>query len=202
MDTLTRSLAHHSLTVNIATSIFLAVLCVASCATLMTLFLTQGLHTRSLTHVEGGIIPPTAVISVLGIILISATSALVTRAVEHGLWAKILYKNPYLDDATPSVREELHRHAQWSVSPLARLTYAFQGQSWLMRMSGILLLSTAVLNPVLLYGVSPKDVFTPTVVEINPNQNAFSGFITTPGSLYGFDGTCISLTVIPVTLTV
>jgi hypothetical protein len=71
-----------------------------------------------------------------------------------------------------------------------------------MRMSGILLLSTAVLNPVLLYGVSPKDIFTPTVIEINPNQNAFSGFITTPGSLYGFDGTCISLTVIPVTLTV
>ena len=75
------------------------------------MFLTQGLYTRSFTHVEGGMLPPTSVIPVLGILLVAATSALVTRAVEHKLWAEIMYETTDRDSSRSSTHKELNRRA-------------------------------------------------------------------------------------------
>lgn len=71
----------------------------------------------------------------------------------------------------------------------ARLRYAFQGQSWPMKMSGILLLGTAALNPVLIYSVSPKQHAAVTSVELGPSEERFSGFTSVSSVLYSADGT-------------
>jgi hypothetical protein len=175
-------------TANMATSIFQVVLCILSYAALVVLFLTQGMHIRSLTHVGEGSIPPAAVISVLAIILVGSTSVLVTRAVEHGLWATILRRNLDTEDDNPLTDDEVRRRAQWSVSPLARLIYIFRGRSWSMKLSGILLLGTAALNPVLLYSVSPKQFSTSTTIEVGPSDLPFSGFTSASNAMYGADG--------------
>jgi len=180
MKAVKQFLERHSLAINITTNIVLLLLCAISYATLIALYYTQGLHLRTFTYIEEGeTIPPTTAIPLLGVLLTGVTSALITRSVEHSLWISLIcdkaglyYSNTALSDA------ESHQRAQWTVSPFARVLYMLNGQSWILRISGVLLFGTAILNPVLLYGVRPGiDSFEDTAVRA-PSRPTFSGFTT------------------------
>jgi hypothetical protein len=53
----------------------------------------------------------------------------------------------------------------------------FKGRSWLLRISGLLLFGTAILNPILLYGVRPEISHNETTTTIPRSDPEFSGFI-------------------------
>ena len=180
MEAVKNVLKRHSLAINITINIVLLSLCAISYATLIALYYTQGLHLRTFTYIEEGkTIPPTTAIPLLGVLLTGVTSALITRSVEHSLWISLIcdkagshYSNTALTD------DESHQRAQWSVSPFARFLYMLNGQSWILRVSGVLLFGTAVLNPVLLYGLRPGiDSFDDVAVSA-PSRPMFSGFTT------------------------
>ena len=143
-------LERHSLAINVTINIVLLLLCAISYATLIALYYTQELHIRTFTYIEEEkTIPPTTAIPLLGVLLTGVTSALITRSVEHSLWISLMcdkagsyYSNTALSDV------ESHQHAQWTVSPFARFLYMLSGQSWILRISGVLLFGTAILNPV------------------------------------------------------
>ena len=176
-------LERHSFAVNVAINVLLAGLCCASYAILVALYFTQGLGVRSLMYADESTLPPTVAVPLLGVLLTGATSALLTRSVEHSLWNTLLrstsaYKNTYY---------ELYQLAQWSVSPFTRLLYVFVGQSWVLRGGGLLLFATALLNPILLYGVRSREVPHTTSVEIPRNMPMFSGFTSMFDNIDGND---------------
>lgn len=177
MDTIKHFYARHSLAINIAINVLLAGLCIVSYAVLITLYLTQGLGLRSLRYRDEGILPPTVAVPLLGVLLTGATSALLTRSVEHSLWTNLVYGTPGSNHLAKFTDEESYQRAQWSVSPFVRLLYSITGKSWLLRISGVLLFGTALLNPILLYGIS--SVLTPEVTTetIAPSDHEFAGFI-------------------------
>jgi hypothetical protein len=170
----------HSLAVNVTINVVLLLLSAICYATLIALYCTQGLHLRTFTYIEKGeTLPPTTAIPLLGVILTGVTSALITRSVEHSLWISLIcdkagsyYSNKALTDI------ESHQRAQWSVSPFARFLYMLNGQSWILRISGVLLFGTAILNPVLLYGVRPGIDSVDDVAVRAPSRPMFSGFTT------------------------
>lgn len=175
-----------SRTTNLAINILLASLCAISYIFLIVLFLTEGMNLASFRLTNQGTVSPTTVIPVFVIILTGATSALLTRSVEHDLW-KTLFS------VTDSADGECHftesrRKAQWTVSPFGRLLYTFRGRSWILRLSGLLLFGTALLNPVLLYGVRPQDVSD--TVDEPPSETPFQGFAPSANSLLQQDGKC------------
>jgi hypothetical protein len=131
---------------------------------------------ESFQYVGRGGFAPTTAVPLLGVLLTGATSALLTRSVEHSIWIRLLCGKTELLPTKTFPTEEFHQRAQWSVSPFARLLYVFRGRSWLLRVSGLLLLGTAILNPILLYGVRPEIVSDETVTTIAQSKLDFSGF--------------------------
>jgi hypothetical protein len=75
----------HSVAVNATINIVLALLCAISYVVLVVLYLTQGMRVESFTHVGKARLPATTAIPLLGVLLTGATSALLTRSVEHNL---------------------------------------------------------------------------------------------------------------------
>lgn len=147
----------------------------------MVIFLSShSLHIRSLVIVVPGEVKPAVVIALLAALLAASTAALVTRCVEQSLWLKLA---PGFSNRKLTVGES-HRLAQWSVSPLARLSYLLRGHSWMLRISGIFLVSTAVVSPILISGISQRDTTLITETSQSQNQTAFSGFLDTANILY------------------
>jgi len=167
----------HSQAINITTNVLLVVLCGICYAVLLALYFTQGMGTESLMFVDRGSLPPTAAVPLLGVLLTGATSALLTRAVEHSVWIRLLGGESHLQPTRSFTADEIRQRSQWSVSPFARFLYVFQGCSWLLRIGGLLLFGTAILNPILLYGVSPEIVLDETTTTIAQSDSYFSGFI-------------------------
>jgi hypothetical protein len=166
--------------VNICFNFDLILICLACYALLIIVFLTPAsLHLESLVVVQSGKLQPTVAVSLLAALLVASTSALATRCVEQSLWLKL---------APRTIRRritahESHRLAQWSVSPLARLTYFVSGSSWLLKLGGVMLISGAVLSPVLLVGVTQRDATSiSNVIKINDTA-LFAGFLD-PSNMY------------------
>ena len=176
MDRLLRFSRRHSRAINISINILLATLCGVGYALLLLLYSTQGMGIESFKYVGRGSFAPTTAIPLLGVLLTGATSALLTRSVEHSIWIRLLCRRTELLPNKKFSTEEFHQRAQWSVSPFARLLYLFRGRSWLLRISGLLLLGTAILNPILLYGVRPQIISDKTVTTIAQSKLDFSGF--------------------------
>lgn len=179
MNTIKQFMGRHSLAINITTNVTLLLLCVVSYAALIALYCSKGMNLRTFTYIEDeNTIPPTTAIPLLGVLLTGTTSALITRAVEHSLWISLMRSkggsrsNPVLTAA------ESHQRAQWSVSPFARFLYTLNGQSWVLRISGVLLFGTAVLNPILLFGVRPGTESYDTIDAHAPSRPIFTGFVT------------------------
>lgn len=158
--------------VNWAINISLVVLCAVSYAFLITLYLSGGMNVASLTYIDHGTISPTTLVPIFVIILTGATSALLTRSVEHDLWYSLLNQSSSRHEDRSAI--ESHRKAQWTVSPLGRLLYGFKGHSWVLRLGGLLLFGSALLNPILLYGVRPHPVtHSSTEVASEPWMQGF-----------------------------
>jgi hypothetical protein len=181
MDNMDRSLRQHSRAINITVNVLLLVLCGIGYALLLVLYFSQGMWTESLMFVDRGSLPPTTAVPLLGVLLTGATSALLTRSVEHSVWIRLLGRERDLLPTKRYTTDEIHQRSQWSVSPFARLLYVFKGHSWLLRISGLLLFGTAILNPILLYGVRPEIIHDEATTTIPRSEPEFSGFIT------GFD---------------
>jgi hypothetical protein len=165
----------------VALNVTLICLCLLSYALLILLFVdSQVLHIRSLVIVVPGEIKPAVAISLLAALLTASTSALVTRCVEQSLWLKL---NPGYPDRKLTVGES-HRLAQWSVSPLARLSYLLYGHSWMLKFGGIFLLSTAAVGPVLVSGVSQREFTHVVRSSETQSRSPFSGFLNTANTLY------------------
>ncbi|KAJ3526223.1 hypothetical protein NM208_g11295 [Fusarium decemcellulare] len=145
-------------------SLLLLVVCIIVYALLIILFVspkTYGLD--SLVHPQKGNLTPAVAVGLLSAVLGGATSALVTRCVEHSLWITFTPKPESGTSSTDLTVAESRRLAQWTSSPLQRLTYLFGGftgaakRSWLLRVAGPLLIATAIVSPVLLAGISQED---------------------------------------------
>lgn len=176
MERLLCFLRRHSRAINIATNVLLVMLCGVGYALLLILYSTQGMGVESFKYVGRGGWAPTTAIPLLGVLLTGATSALLTRSVEHSIWIQLLHGKTESLPTKLFPTEEFHQRAQWSVSPLARLLYIFRGSSWPLGISGLLLLGTAILNPILLYGVRPQLVSDETTTTIAQSMPDFSGF--------------------------
>jgi hypothetical protein len=166
----------HSVAVNATTNIVLVLLCAVSYVVLVVLYFTQGMEVESFTYVGKGQLPPTTAIPLLGVLLTGATSALLTRSVEHNLWTKLIRGRPESRFYKEFAQNEPYQRAQWTISPFSRLLYVFSGRSWLLRVSGVLLFGTALLNPILLYGVSPGTSVHPDIRSIDRSLPLFTGF--------------------------
>ena len=140
----------------------------------------QLLCIRSLRFVEDSKISPSVVIGLIAAVFSSATSALLTRAVEHSVWLKLTPKTV----RTTLTVAECHRLAQWSVSPLGRFNYIFSGCSWSLRFGGMLLFALAIIDPVLLSGVSPR-ISTTRAEEIRVRSKPqLAGFLDRSNNQY------------------
>lgn len=153
------------------------ILCGIAYALLLVLYFTQGMGTESLMFVDRGSLPSTTAVPLLGVLLAGTTSALLTRSVEHSVWIRLLGGRPDILPTKRFTADEIHQRSQWSVSPFARLLYVFKGRSWLLRISGLLLFGTAILNPILLYGIRPEIVHEETTTTIAQSDPEFSGFM-------------------------
>lgn len=167
----------HSLAVNVTTNMLLATICAICYTLLITLFVTKGLGVDSLKHVDNNILPPTVVFPLLGVLITGASSTLLTRSVEHNLWLELSHGRSESTRSANITDKESYRRAQWTVSPFIRLFYLFTGQSWLLRIGGLLLFGTALINPVLLYGVRSIAVRHVTIDNHAATKPIFSGFI-------------------------
>jgi hypothetical protein len=177
MDNMERFLRQHSRAINITVNVLLVVLCGIGYSLLLVLYITQGMWTESFMFVDRGGLPPTTAVPLLGVLLTGATSALLTRSVEHSVWIRLLGEDSGLLPVKSFTTDEIHQRSQWSVSPFARLLYMFRGRSWLLRISGLLLFGTAILNPILLYGVRPEIIHDKTITTVPRSDPEFSGFM-------------------------
>ncbi|KAH6687767.1 hypothetical protein F5X68DRAFT_221971 [Plectosphaerella plurivora] len=144
---------------NIFVSIGLSFACLACYALLIILYIRPSLYNiPSLVNVgspSSWSLKPAVAVGLITALLVAATSALVSRSVEHSLWLKIVPRPVQ----KPLTAGETTRLAMWSVSPLARLTYTISGASWLLKIGGLLLLAITIVSPVLLAGISQTDHF-------------------------------------------
>ncbi|KAF4465786.1 hypothetical protein FALBO_7360 [Fusarium albosuccineum] len=145
-------------------SLLLLVVCIIVYALLIILFVSPKTYNLdSLVHPQKGNLTPTVAVGLLSAVLGGATSALVTRCVEQSLWITFAPKSESGTSSTDLTVAESRRLAQWTSSPLQRLTYFFGGftgaakRSWLLRVAGPLLIATAIVSPVLLAGISQED---------------------------------------------
>jgi hypothetical protein len=178
LQSIKRLLKRHSLHVNVAINVLLLLLCSASYVALFVLYFTQGMSIKAFVNVshETFTLPPTAVVPLVGIILTSATSAFLTRSVEYNLWGAILCDRSTTHSGRSLTPRDASQRAQWSTSPIARLIYCFNGQSWALRFGGLFLLSTAIVNPILLCGVKPSYDVRELRNHTLPTQAAFLAF--------------------------
>ncbi|PKS12310.1 hypothetical protein jhhlp_001610 [Lomentospora prolificans] len=150
---------------NIIFSLLLVALCVLSYVLLLILFLDPGTYRLdSLIYVDTRLpITPAVAVGLVSALLAGATSAFTTRCVEQSLWLKLVPR----EVKQPLTVGESHRLAQWSTSPLERVKYVLTGKFWLLKLSGPLLLATAIVAPVLLAGISQTDI-----VDVNDTRTA------------------------------
>lgn len=146
---------------NLIFSVALLIICAACYILYILLFVApEVFHLDSLIYPNTSTIKPTVVVGLLTAIFAGATAAFVTRCVEQSLWLRL---SPTNSHRTALEIREAHHLAQWSVSPLERLfIYPFLGSSWALKFGGILLFATAAINPVLLSGISQRNVVSAT----------------------------------------
>ncbi|KAL3420928.1 hypothetical protein PVAG01_07373 [Phlyctema vagabunda] len=120
-----------------------------------------------------GFLKPQVVVGLITALFAASTAALVTRAVEHSLWRKL---SPRSIKRRLTIGES-HRLAGWSISPITRVQYIFTGSSWLLKISGILLLSLVVLNPILVSGISQDQGTSINTVTQAANGSRWNGWL-------------------------
>jgi hypothetical protein len=174
-------LERNSRLLNISVSLILVSICLACNVLLVLLYLTPAsYHIESLVYSQPGNIKPAVIVTLITAIFTAATSGLITRSVEHALWLKL---TPRAVKKRLTVGES-SRVAQWSVSPIARLSYVFDGQFWTLKIGGILILSLSILTPVLVSGISQHEETAITTSSQPAQSSRFRGYIDTSNALY------------------
>lgn len=175
-------LERNSKAINTASSAFLALICLLMYALLALLYLSP-----TVFGIDSFVHPPAqpspqVVVSICTALLAAATGALVTRCVEHSFWLKL---------SMPVARERrltmanVRDLAEWTVSPLRRFTYLFDGSDLPLRPAGVLLLTCAFVGTVLLSGISETTVSTTSVTQQPAtNTNQFAGWLDISNTRY------------------
>ena len=181
MAPLRQFLERNSRWLNIALSLILVAICVGCNVLLVLLYLAPAsYHIESLVYSKPGNIKPAVVVTLITAIFTAATSGLITRSVEHALWFKL---TPRAVKKRLTVGES-YRLAQWSVSPIARLGYVFDGHFWTLKIGGILLLCLSILTPVLVSGISQHEETTITTSSQPAQSSRYRGYIDTSNARY------------------
>lgn len=179
--------------VNMFYTTSLALVCLVCYILLLLLFLQPSLyHIPSLVAVgtpSSWSITPAVAVGLITAVLAAATSALVTRCVEHSLWLRLVPR-PVRQTLTAG---EATRLAMWSVSPLERFIYAVTGASWLLKASGLLLLAVTIVSPVLLAGISQTDRIDVSTADTPHAADYWAPWIT-QGNYRSFGGSANDLT--------
>ncbi|KAH6967549.1 hypothetical protein EDB82DRAFT_436702 [Fusarium venenatum] len=171
----------HSRTINIITNLFLSVIALLGYILILILYTSpQSYHLPSLVNPSASGIKPATAVTLVTAVLAATTSGLVTRCVEQSLWRKL---SPRTLTRHLTVKES-RSLAQWSISPIAHLTYVFDGNSWLLKVAGILLIAIAIVSPVLVSGISLKDSLTTSQTSKNHDTDIWSGWIDAANKAY------------------
>jgi hypothetical protein len=176
-----RLLGRYSRALNITVSILLYIIVLICYTLILILFLSpRSLLIPSLIYPDSKGVKPTAIVALIAAVFVGATSALITRSVEQSLWLKL---------APRHVKKQLtvgesRRLAQWSVSPLARVTYLLNGRSPFLKISGIMLLATAIVSPVLLSGISQVELTIPQISVQSHQGSTWDGWLDVANSAY------------------
>jgi hypothetical protein len=171
----------HSKLINVAACVLLSCVILICHLLILILFLQpSALLLASLLTPDAKGIKPTTVVTLVGAVLAGATSALVTRAVEQSLWLKLSPR----DVKNRLTVGECLSLAQWSVSPLARILYLFDGSHWLLKAAGVMVVATAVVSPVLVSGISQIPLSDTSVETLSPQGDQWAGWLDVANSAY------------------
>ncbi|PMD33444.1 hypothetical protein L207DRAFT_589808 [Hyaloscypha variabilis F] len=164
----------NSKAINVGIQIILLLLTLACYILYVILFVRPAFfHLPSLlTPLHKGLKPTTAV-TLISAVLVAATSTLVTRAVEQSLWIKLASRSV----GKPMTAKESHMLAQWSVSPLGRLGYAFSGRYMTLRVAGPLLVAAAIVSPVLISGIAPSTSGSSSERIVPASMDPWTGYL-------------------------
>lgn len=174
MDTLKRSRETYSRLINAAAWFSVSCVVLACYVLILILFFKPStLHISSFVTPELHKFKPTTAVTLLAAVLAGGTASLITRAVDQYLWLKLA---PCSIDRRLTVGES-RKLAQWSVSPLAKIFYIFDGRSWPLRLTGPMVVGLAVVGPVLVSGISQTQIVTTTTQLIPSSSDVWSGWI-------------------------
>ncbi|KFY20525.1 hypothetical protein V491_03650 [Pseudogymnoascus sp. VKM F-3775] len=67
---------------------------------------------------------------------------------------------------------------------LAKILYIFDGSSWLLKFTGVMVIGLAILGPVLVSGISQGEIVTATTQSIPSSSDVWSGWITAANQQY------------------
>ncbi|OAL42792.1 hypothetical protein IQ07DRAFT_668749 [Pyrenochaeta sp. DS3sAY3a] len=171
----------HSRAVNIAAFVLTLLVSLVCYILIILLFVSPStLHLQSLLRPGAKGIKPTTAITLLAAVLAAATASLINRAVEQSLWLKLAPRN---------VRNmltvgESRRLAQWSVSPLAKVFYVFNGDRWLLKPVGIMVVALAVVGPVLVSGISQALSTNTSTENLDHTSDPWTGWIDVANEAY------------------
>jgi len=167
--------------INIIINFLLVVFILLSYILIIILYISpESYHIRSLLEPSASGIKPATTVTLITAVLAAATSSLATRCVEQSLWLKLTSRA-----ATKSLTAgESRRLAQWSISPLAHLTYVFDGDSWRLKFGGILLIALSIVGPVLVSGISPVESFNTSQTSQKRDTDTWAGWLGTANNAY------------------
>ncbi len=153
---------------------------ISYCLLLLLFLASESLGIDSLVSPEAPGIKPTVTAALLTAIVSASTLAFLTRAVEHHFWLKLAPGAV----GPPLAAAEVQSLAEWTELPVSRLHYIFLGRSWTLKISGLLLLATTVLTPVIVSGISQDDRTQQKIDTLPPDRELFSGWMDESNSAY------------------
>ncbi|KAK7222391.1 hypothetical protein V2G26_010394 [Clonostachys chloroleuca] len=171
----------HSRKIRLATQLFLFAIILISYVLYLLLFLDpSSLHQSSFLQPNVSGLKPTTAVSLISAVFVAASSTFVTTCVEQSLWAKLAPRAV----RNPLTVGETRRLAQWAVSPLGRLSYPLDGTSNLLKLAGPLLLACAIVNSVLVSGISVSTDSSSDDTTSQASVDMWSGFLDAANSQY------------------
>ena len=171
----------YSRSINVATCILISCVVLACYVLILILFLKpSALRITSFITPESQKFKPTTAVTLLAAILTGGTTSLIARAVEQCLWLKL---TPRSVGRRLTVGES-RRLAKWSVSSLAKILYVFDGSSWSLKLTGVMVIGLAIVGPVLVSGISQTEISTTAIQSIPPSSDVWSGWIDVANEQY------------------
>ncbi|KAF3935248.1 hypothetical protein ABW19_dt0202693 [Dactylella cylindrospora] len=187
MATLSHLLSVYSREIKLLVILALSILILASYGVIIILFLRPSVFGLNSLIRPGQIalpyttFTPAVFVALLSAILTGSTVTLVTRCVDDSLWRLLTPR----DRKARLTIAETRNLAQWSISTAARCYYIFLGDSWALKFSGICIISFAVVNPILLSGISQTTLVSKkTTFQPRTSPYLWDGFLDNANTWY------------------